>query len=82
MEKARLYLDYDEIGRHIRAERKQKGWSQVNLAKRLGVSPQLISFFENGDSRPSLEMLLRLCLIFGIKLDKLVTIHYEGEKTA
>ena len=78
---ARLYLDYKEIGQNIRKERRVRKWSQVNLAKRLGVSPQLISFFENGDSKPSLEILLRICLIFDIKLDKLVTIHYEGEKT-
>lgn len=78
---ARLYLDYKEIGQNIRKERRARKWSQVNLAKRLGVSPQLIGFIENGNSKPSLETLLKLCLVFNIKLDRLVKIHYEGEKT-
>ena len=74
----RLYLDYVEIGARIRAERKRKGWTQVKLAEQIGVSSMLISFYENGSKRPSLENLLRICQMFGIRLDKLVTIHYEG----
>jgi len=74
----RLYLDYAEIGANIRAERKRKGWSQKKLAEQIGVSSMLISFYENGSKRPSLENLLRICQMFGVRLDKLVTIYYEG----
>ena len=55
--------------------------SQKALGKELGCCFQQVSFYESGYTKPSLEVLLRLCLIFGIKLDRLVTIHYEGVKT-
>ena len=77
----RLYLDYKEIGAHIRAERTKRGMSQKALGKELGCCYQQVSFYESGYTKPSLEVLLRICLIFGIKLDRLVTIHYEGVKT-
>jgi transcriptional regulator with XRE-family HTH domain len=75
----KLYLDYNEIGQNIRTQRKERKWSQQQLANALGCSNQLVSFFETGVSHPSLETLLRICLRFDITLDKLVKIHYEGE---
>lgn len=63
----RLYLDYAEIGANIRAEREKHGMSQRALGEELGFCYQSISFYENGDVKPSLETLLRLCLLFNIK---------------
>lgn len=46
-------LDGMNIGDRIRAERKDKNWSQEELARRSGVSQGLISQFENGINKGS-----------------------------
>ncbi len=52
--------------------RKQKGFSQEELANRLNVSRQTISKWEVGDSTPELEKLIAISDLFGISLDELV----------
>ena len=37
--------------------RKKNGWSQEELAEKLGVSRQAVSKWENGDSAPDLDRL-------------------------
>ena len=43
----------DAIGERLREERVKAGISQRELARRLGLSPSLISQLESGQSRPS-----------------------------
>jgi len=45
------------------------GWSQVELAKRLGVAKQTVSNWENDNIQPSIEMLVRLAKLFGVSTD-------------
>ena len=52
--------------------RKQKGFSQEELANRLNVSRQTVSKWEVGDSTPDMEKLVAMSDLFGISLDKLV----------
>ena len=52
--------------------RKQKGYSQEELANRLNVSRQTISKWEVGDSTPDMEKLVAISDLFGITLDELV----------
>ena len=52
--------------------RKQKGFSQEELANRLNVSRQTISKWEVGDSTPDMEKLVAISDLFGISLDELV----------
>lgn len=52
--------------------RKQKGFSQEELANRLNVSRQTISKWEVGDSTPDMEKLIAISDLFGISLDELV----------
>lgn len=52
--------------------RKQKGFSQEELASRLNVSRQTISKWEVGDSTPDMEKLIAISDLFGISLDELV----------
>src|SRR5690606_15633995 len=47
----------DGIGDRIREERLRAGLSQRELARRLGVSPSLISQLESGHSNPSVATL-------------------------
>ena len=48
------------LGDRILELRSMRSWSQVTLAKRLGVTKQAVSNWENGNIQPSIEMLLRL----------------------
>ena len=52
--------------------RKQKGFSQEELASRLNVSRQTVSKWERGESSPDMEKLVAMSDLFGITLDELV----------
>lgn len=61
-----------EIGRHLRQEREAHGLSQRELARRLGLSPSLISQIEKGQSRPSVSTLYAIVNELGVSLDELL----------
>ncbi len=52
--------------------RKQKGFSQEELANRLNVSRQTISKWEIGESTPDMEKLVAISDLFNVSLDELV----------
>lgn len=62
--------------------RRSKGWSQEQLAEKLGVSRQSISKWEGGLSTPELEKLKALCECFQITLDELTGGQGEGREPA
>ena len=52
--------------------RKQKGFSQEELANRLNVSRQTVSKWEVGESTPDMEKLAAISMLFEVSLDELV----------
>ncbi len=52
--------------------RRQKGWSQEELAERMGVSRQAVSKWEGGQAMPDLEKILILSELFGVSTDHLL----------
>ena len=52
--------------------RKEKGLSQVGLAKELGVDCSTIAKYETGDRLPDLVMLCKLADFFGSSTDYLL----------
>ena len=60
--------------------RKKNGWSQEELAERLGVSRQSISKYESAQSVPDLDKILRLASIFGVTTDYLLKDELEAEE--
>lgn len=50
--------------------RKQKGFSQEELANRLNVSRQTVSKWELGDSTPDMEKLIAISDLFEVSLDE------------
>ncbi len=60
------------LSQRIRELRVAQGYSQVTLAKRLGVSKQAVSNWENDNIQPSIEMLLRLAQLFSVSTDYLL----------
>lgn len=52
--------------------RKEKGFSQEELAEKLNVARQTISKWENGTTNPDTNNLIELSKIFGISIDEFV----------
>lgn len=52
--------------------RKQRGWSQEDLASRIDVSRQTVSKWELGQTTPEMKKLIELSRIFNITLDELM----------
>lgn len=49
----------------LRVLRAEKGWSQAELAERLGVARQSINAVETGKFDPSLPLAMRIGRLFG-----------------
>lgn len=57
--------------------RKQNGWSQEELAEKLGISRQSVSKWENGTSIPDLDKIIRMSGLFGVSTDYLLKDEIE-----
>ena len=56
----------------IRESRNKKGWSVRDLAKKLDKTPGYISKIEARGEIPSLEMMIRLGKLLGLKPERLI----------
>lgn len=65
---------------HLEAMREARGWSQGELARRLGVSRQTINAVETGEYDPSL-LALRLAKLFGSAVSDLLVDHWEPRRS-
>ena len=61
-----------EFNNRLYQLRKQRGFSQEELASRLNVSRQTVSKWEVGDSTPDMEKLAAMSELFDVSLDQLV----------
>lgn len=52
------------MNNHLKALRAERGWSQEDLATRLGVSRQTINAIENGRYDPSLPLAFQMARLF------------------
>jgi transcriptional regulator with XRE-family HTH domain len=62
----------DSVGRRLRTVREQRGVTLTDVAARTGISKSTLSRLENGQRRPSLELLLPLAQVYRVPLDDLV----------
>jgi transcriptional regulator with XRE-family HTH domain len=60
------------IGDKIQMLRKQHGWSQQRLAKKIGTSGPIVERYERGEMTPSVEVAKKLADTFDVTLDFLV----------
>lgn len=60
-------------------ERKKNGWSQEELANKLGVSRQAVSKWESAGSIPDLQRILQMSELFGVTTDYLLKEEIEEE---
>lgn len=66
------------LGMRIALLRISKGWSQAELARRIGVSASAVGMYEQGRREPSLGLLVRLAQELGVTTDYLLlgeTLH-------
>jgi transcriptional regulator with XRE-family HTH domain len=57
--------------------RKKNGWSQEDLAEKLGVSRQSVSKWESAQAIPDLKKILQLSEVFGVSTDYLIRDEIE-----
>jgi len=62
----------DEVGPRLRAFRELRRLKLVEAAEQSGISKSTLSRLENGQRRPSLELLLPLAQLYRVPLDELV----------
>lgn len=60
------------LGNQIKELRLAFGWTQVELARRLNISKQTVSNWENDNIQPSIEMLVHLAEVFRVSTDYLL----------
>ena len=56
----------------IRALRQEQGWTQFELALRVGVQPQAVYLWESGRRMPQVPQLRKLGQLFGICSDEII----------
>lgn len=59
------------MNRKMRETRQERGLSQSELAKNVGVSRQTINMVESGEYNPTLSLCLKICRVLGCTLDEL-----------
>lgn len=64
--------DNYNLGDFIYKMRKEKGYSQTDLANELGVSYKAVSKWETNEAKPKLNRLKDLAQVFGISVDELI----------
>ncbi|MEG0417441.1 helix-turn-helix domain-containing protein [Gordonibacter sp.] len=63
-----------EIARRLAEMRRDKGYSQEELAESLGLSRQAVSKWERAESSPDTGNLIALAKLYGITLDELLRV--------
>lgn len=59
------------VGRNIRRFRKQRGYTQEQLALEAAVDLRYLGGIERGDGNPSVELLGKICAVLDIHPSKL-----------
>lgn len=67
------------IGSKISILRKDKSWSQGELAQKIEASREIIGKYERNENLPSIEMVAKMAKAFGVTVDYLIG---EGENAS
>ena len=66
-----------DIGNKIKILRLSHTWTQKHLASQLGLTPKMISFYENNERVPPADILVKLSKIFDVSTDYLLGLTDE-----
>jgi putative transcriptional regulator len=67
------------VENRVKTHREERGWSQGELGRRLGVSRQTINAVETDKYDPSLPLALRMAKLFAVPVDQLFIDHWRPE---
>jgi putative transcriptional regulator len=65
----------EQLANRLRAAREEKGWTQADLAERIGVSRKTINTIENGVFTPSTVIALKLARAFKLRVEDLFSLR-------
>ncbi len=65
-------FDKEELGQRLARIRKERGLTQLEVAKRTGLIQTLISDYERGRLRLAADMIVRFAVALGISTDELL----------
>ena len=68
------------IGEKILNLRKARGWSQEELAERIGVTRQAVSRWESDSAKPDADKIITVCDLFGVSADYLLGLSNQHKK--
>ena len=65
-------INYNQLGKRIKRHRLKAHLTQEQLAEKIDVATSTIAHAENGTSKPSLPLLLKIANALNVTLDQLV----------
>ena len=68
----------ETFGQRLARLRKEKGFTQEDIADKINISPQAVSKWENDISSPDIQTLIKLSDIFEVSLDDLLGKEKKG----
>ncbi len=71
------FLDYKVIGQEVRNRRLAKGYTQKDLAGKIGVTYQIILQYEKGTRKISIEKLYSIAEVLSINITDLILVSKE-----
>lgn len=72
------HIIYDinmEFGKNFRSFRKENGYTQKEIAEKLGIAQSNVSDWENDVSRPEYENLTKLASVYGVTVGELLGVE-------
>ena len=69
-----------EVANRLQKLRKEKGYSQEQLAEALGISRQAVSKWERAEASPDTDNLILLARLYGVSLDELLSTDDDNEE--
>ncbi len=76
-----MQIDYRVMGQRISRLRKERGFTQEELAERMEITNSYLSNIERNRSIPSLEILIRLCTVLDVTPnDILLGVNYNSKE--
>ena len=60
------------FGNFICTLREEKGYTQADVAKEMGVTPAAVSKWENGESKPRVDILFKLASMLDVSAEELI----------
>ena len=77
MSKVKIDKDAYDFGYRLQEQRRLNGYTQKELAQKIGVSIKTLSCYENNSQRPSLDTIVKIARLLNTSLDYLMNLDNE-----